>query len=126
MNQTIYVKLLNEGVDVWRPVVAENVADAISFLILPSPTNVVPSGEEWEFKPGSRVLTKEVELEGNLVKVAYKRVELNNEQRKIGIGTVVLILFLLVVAYWICVKYFKVFGPNHHTESQYLISPLHE
>ncbi|NUN04476.1 MAG: hypothetical protein HUU57_01830 [Bdellovibrio sp.] len=74
MSQTIYVKLLDEGVDVWRPVLAENGPDANSFLILPHPTNQMSSGEEWEFKPCSRVLTKEIKLEGNLVRVAYKKI----------------------------------------------------
>lgn len=74
MSQTIYVKLLDEGVDVWRPVLAESGTDVNSFLILPSPANAVPPGEDWEFKPGTRVLTKEMKLEGNLVKVAYKQI----------------------------------------------------
>ena len=75
MSQTIYVKLMNEDIDVWRPVLAESGADTNLFLILPHPTNHMPSGEEWEFMPGSRVLTKEMMLEGNLVKVAYKELD---------------------------------------------------
>lgn len=71
MVETIYVKLLGE-VDVWRSVLAEHIADDGSFLILPRPLNMVPSGEIWEFMPGTRVLTNEKTFEGKSVKVAYK------------------------------------------------------
>lgn len=74
MNLTIYVKLLNEDVDVWRPVLAEMEKDTNSFLILPFPANSIPQGEQWEFKPGTRVLIKEINLENKIVKVASKEI----------------------------------------------------
>ncbi len=47
--QTIYVELLDEGVDVWRPVQAAPVAGT---LRLP---DQAPSDEVWRFPPGSLV-----------------------------------------------------------------------
>jgi hypothetical protein len=47
---TIYMPLLNEGVDVWRPVQAEPRADGTYRVLGP-----VPETEEWEFAPGSVV-----------------------------------------------------------------------
>jgi hypothetical protein len=50
MRQTIYVRLLEENVDVWRPVEAEPQADG-AFLL---PAHAPPD-EVWEFPPGSLV-----------------------------------------------------------------------
>jgi hypothetical protein len=47
---TIYVELLDEGVDVWRPVQAEQQPDAT--FLLPEHT---PEAETWRFPPGSKV-----------------------------------------------------------------------
>jgi hypothetical protein len=47
---TVYVRLLGEGVDVWRPVQAEHVADDLYRLM-----GDVPSGETWSFVPGGVV-----------------------------------------------------------------------
>jgi hypothetical protein len=47
---TIYVELLSEGVDVWRPVQAEQQPDGT--FRLPDHT---PEGESWRFPPGSNV-----------------------------------------------------------------------
>jgi hypothetical protein len=46
----VYVALLDEGVEVWRPVDAEHVAD--DEYVLSGP---VPEGEAWEFQPGDVV-----------------------------------------------------------------------
>lgn len=73
MKVTIYVKLLDEGIDVWRPVNAEKVKNGSAFYILPSPDNIQPDGEAWEFSPGSYVLVREVNLEGKVSKVAFER-----------------------------------------------------
>jgi hypothetical protein len=43
---TIYMRLLDEGVDVWRPVQAEPRSDG-SYVVL----GPVPADEEWEFAP---------------------------------------------------------------------------
>lgn len=50
MSRTIYVQLLEEGIDVWRPVEAEEEDDGAFRL----PAHA-PSGEVWEFEPGSLV-----------------------------------------------------------------------
>ena len=51
--ETIYVALLDEGVDVWRPVPAHRV-DGDTYVIL-RPDSYDPSDESWEFPPGSVV-----------------------------------------------------------------------
>ncbi len=48
--QTIYIELLDEGVDVWRPVKAKAETDDI-FRLPPT----APEDEVWRFAPGSRV-----------------------------------------------------------------------
>jgi len=53
MTETIYVYLLDEGTDVWRPVEAERVSGSV--FKIPSTTQV-PDDEEWMFKPGDVVL----------------------------------------------------------------------
>lgn len=47
---TIYVSLLNEGTDCWRPAEA-TLQDDGTYLI----SGRVPEGEEWEFGPGAVV-----------------------------------------------------------------------
>jgi hypothetical protein len=51
---TIYVALLNEGTDCWRPVMAKHVSDDLFQIADPQPED-----EEWEFKPGQVVRCKE-------------------------------------------------------------------
>jgi hypothetical protein len=47
---TIYMPLLNEGTDVWRPVEALHImGDRYQIA------DAVPEGEEWAFAPGSYV-----------------------------------------------------------------------
>jgi hypothetical protein len=46
----VYVKLLGEAVDVWRPVNAQSLGDGIYRI-----TGSAPEAEEWEFPPVSRV-----------------------------------------------------------------------
>jgi hypothetical protein len=50
----VYVALLNEAVDVWRPVVAEPVAHDLYRLCGP-----MPDDETWEFGPGEIVRCEE-------------------------------------------------------------------
>ena len=51
--RTIYIKLLNEGTDVWHPTQGEEIAENI-FKVLPT-DNYKPDIEEWEFLPGTIV-----------------------------------------------------------------------
>ena len=48
---TVYIKLVGEGVDVWRPVEATDEGDSI-YRLAAAPA---PEDEEWEFPPASRV-----------------------------------------------------------------------
>jgi hypothetical protein len=54
----IYVALLDEGVDVWRPVKAERLRDN-TYRILGQPYD--RSVEAWQFEPGDVVVCKMVE-----------------------------------------------------------------
>lgn len=47
---TIYIPLLNEGTEVWRPVAAEQLNGVVFRVIGP-----MPDDEEWKFPPGSVV-----------------------------------------------------------------------
>ena len=53
LEDSVFVRLLNEGTDVWRPARAERLLDS-AFRLL-APTNYEPEDEEWEFPPGSMV-----------------------------------------------------------------------
>jgi hypothetical protein len=46
--RTIYVALLDEGVDVWRPVEAEELRDSVYRIISENPN---AEDERWEFPP---------------------------------------------------------------------------
>ena len=52
---TIYVKLIDEPVPVWRPVKAEQIAGNV-YLIVSQPYD--QDTEQWEFPPGERVVCK--------------------------------------------------------------------
>ena len=49
----LYVRLLDEGTDVFRPVWAEPLGSGVYELIAPSDYD--PEDEEWEFLPGTHV-----------------------------------------------------------------------
>ena len=64
----IYVALLDEGVEVWRPVRAKPLGGR-EFEII----GIVPPKESWQFAPGTRVLCKEkVFADGGIGLVAYE------------------------------------------------------
>ena len=56
LDTEVYVKLLDEGVDVWRPVPAVKEADGVFRLSRPGWYD--PETETWEFPPNSRVKCK--------------------------------------------------------------------
>lgn len=68
MEKIIYVKLLEEGTTVYRPVssieLKNNVYEIKGHDIYDS------EDEVWEFEPGTRVVVEEQELDGELVLVA--------------------------------------------------------
>jgi len=65
---TVYVRLLNEGTDVWRPVEAARLSET-TFRLSEDPA---PDDEEWTFQPGDIVVAehRRGEREQPLVAVA--------------------------------------------------------
>lgn len=57
-DHTIFVRLLDEGVDVWRPVRAQLVAKNL-YKIVEQPCD--RSTERWEFEPGELVVVGSVD-----------------------------------------------------------------
>jgi len=68
----VYVRLLNEGTTVYRPVKVATVEGGAVKLI--APPGFDSEDEEWEFRPGSIVLLKEQILEGKEVLIAVSLV----------------------------------------------------
>jgi len=81
--KTIYVPLLNEGTDVWRPVTAEPIVRAIYRIVSEPPD---PDNEKWVYRTGQEVAVEErvfVEGERGLVAVgaaAHARLDLTLEE----------------------------------------------
>ena len=67
----IYVRLLNESVDVWRPVRSIRLRDDI-YRMLNQPYDV--SIECWEFEPGDEVYCEETETAGGQRLAAINKV----------------------------------------------------
>lgn len=65
---TVYVKLLDEGIDVYRPIQAEARSNG-SFIIKPTP-DYDPEDEKWEFLPGQNVICEKIKLAGGVRLVA--------------------------------------------------------
>lgn len=68
--QTIYVKLLHEGVDTWRPVLANKDGDN-TFTILPNADIYSPDDEAWQFNPGQTVKVRKEQHSDGTLWVAY-------------------------------------------------------
>jgi hypothetical protein len=68
--RTIYVALLDEGTDVWRPVEAEELRDGLFRIIS---ENSRPDDERWEFSPGSIVRCERRHLSAGPVLVAVSQ-----------------------------------------------------
>jgi len=66
--ETIHVALLNEDVDVWRPVAAEREGDFYRIV------GSMPETEEWAFEPGSLVRCEQRQLSEGLALVAVEDV----------------------------------------------------
>jgi hypothetical protein len=64
---TVYVKLLEEGTDVWRPVQALRLLDQ-RFLLVGKPED----SETWEFPSGATVICEHRELSGGMCEVAVR------------------------------------------------------
>ena len=70
MKNIIYVKLLNEGVDVYRPVLSQHIEGDI--YQIGGDEAYDNEDEIWEYSPGSYVVVKKMNLEGRDVFVAIK------------------------------------------------------
>jgi hypothetical protein len=67
---TVYVRLLGEGTEVYRPVPAEGISPSVFILGGQDIHNV--DDEEWEFLPGDQVEVETRSLSGESVLVATK------------------------------------------------------
>lgn len=65
--EVVYVELLNEAVEVWRPVEATPEGSGVYRLSADQ-----PEGEEWAFPPGSRVVCEDRLLSGGRAQVACR------------------------------------------------------
>ncbi|MCW5625559.1 MAG: hypothetical protein KIT73_12675 [Burkholderiales bacterium] len=69
MSIWVYVALLDEGTECWRPVQAEHLAENTYRL-----SGRIPDEEVWAFQPGDEVLCREhVFADGKRGLVAYAR-----------------------------------------------------
>ena len=74
MTTTIFISLIGEGADVWRPVTAEHVHDEV-YRITGSPAD---DTETWQFIAGDIVRCREHTFSGGeRGLVAYERVTVN-------------------------------------------------
>ena len=71
MTEIIYVKLLEEGTDVWRPTTGEKV-DGYHF-VLNATSNYDRRDEAWEFLPGETVACESRVIHGSKELVAVRR-----------------------------------------------------
>jgi hypothetical protein len=65
----IFVRLLDEGVDVWRPVTASRISkDVYRILEQPYDRNI----EIWQFAPGDQVVCKMIESDRGQILAAIR------------------------------------------------------
>ena len=69
IDSTIYVRLLDEDVDVWRPIKAERLDGAVYRIVDQS----VPENERWEFGPGASVVVQSKQFDDGRTLVAVRR-----------------------------------------------------
>jgi len=65
----IYVALLNEGTDCWRPVEAERLSDNVFRIVSPTPPD-----ERWQFSRGDIVRCQEKSFQDGFGLVAIEKV----------------------------------------------------
>lgn len=71
-NAQVYVALLNEGVDVWRPVEAEHLRDNV-YRILSQPYD--RTVELWQFEPGDVVICGMIDSNNGRILAATERAD---------------------------------------------------
>lgn len=65
----IYVYLVGEGLDVWRPVKAEHIARDVYKI---SEQESCTENESWQFGPGSSVVCRMIEVEDGPIRAAIR------------------------------------------------------
>jgi hypothetical protein len=68
----IYMPLLGEGVDVWRPVQAEHLHGNV-YRVLDQPCD--RDDESWQFELGDEVMCELIELDGGPVLAATRKAD---------------------------------------------------
>ncbi len=68
----IYVALLNEGLEVWRPVKALQLSDS-KYKILKD-NEYDKESEQWEFPPGSIVMCEKKKIKEGVIKAAVCKI----------------------------------------------------
>ena len=68
----IYVALLDEGVDVWRPVRAKHLVGNVFRIVDESYDR---ENESWQFEPGEKVICEENASDGGMILAATRRTE---------------------------------------------------
>ena len=71
--ETVFVRLLDEGTDVMRPVQAERIRPGIFRLF--KPTDYDPEYETWEFVPGSLVRCEIRHIKNEVILAVVEMVE---------------------------------------------------
>jgi len=71
--EEIHIRLLDEGIDVWRPTQGLRVGP-MTFKVLPTP-GYDPEDEEWEFVPGTVVVCERRTLTEGRAMVAIRRAD---------------------------------------------------
>jgi hypothetical protein len=74
---TIYIRLLDEGTEAFRPTTAKLLSSG-NFEVLPT-QDYNPKDEKWEFAPGSIVYCEERKLDGENVLIAVRAVTDGNQ-----------------------------------------------
>ncbi len=69
----IYVALLGEGLEVWKPVKAIRIEKNIYQIL--DDTEYDEADEKWEFPPGSKVLCESKKIHDGVINAAVKKVE---------------------------------------------------
>ena len=68
--EEIYIPLINEGTDVWRPAKGRRIKDLIFEVLCPDDYDSM--NEDWQFKPGNIVKCKKVNMENKEILVAIE------------------------------------------------------
>lgn len=69
---TIFIRLLDEGIDVWRPATCSETTEDGVYIIDPL-SKYDAEDEKWEFEPGSKVRCEMRVLDGTKKLVAVAR-----------------------------------------------------